>query len=338
MSERGEQRSTIEALAEQVRRGDRRALARAITLLESTRDPDRLEAEALQQKLLPASGGAVRLAISGPPGVGKSTFIETFGLHLAARGHRVAVLAIDPSSRISGGSILGDKTRMVELGRHPNAYIRPSPAGATLGGVARRTREAILACEAGGFDVVLVETVGVGQSETAAADLVDIFLLLVQPGGGDDLQGIKRGIVELADMLAVTKSDGDLEAVAKRTAAEYQSAMRLLRPAAEGAVPVLQCSGLTGEGIPELWAAVERLQRERKANGAWASRRAAQSKRWLWSELSESLLAALTGHPEVAARLPALEAAVEAGRMTPSAAARELLASAFGGAGKPRIP
>jgi len=312
-------------LAGRVKSGDRRALARAITLVESTRRPDRLAAEALLQQLLGAAGGSLRLGISGPPGVGKSTLIEKLGLHLADAGHRVAVLAIDPSSKLSGGSILGDKTRMVELARHPNAFIRPSPAGETLGGVARRTREAMLVCEAAGFDLSIVETVGVGQSESAVADLVDILLLLVQPGGGDDLQGIKRGLIELADMLVVTKSDGDLAAAASRTASDYQAAMRLLRSAAEAATPVRQCSGLTGAGMPELWEAVQTLRRAREASGEWQARRGRQAKAWLWNEISESLVGALKADPEVAARLPALEKQVETGCTTPSAAARELL-------------
>ena len=318
----------IGELAGRVRAGDRRALAQAITLVESTRRHDRIAVEALQQRLLPATGGALRLGISGPPGVGKSTFIEKLGLLLAGGDHRVAVLAIDPSSKVSGGSILGDKTRMVELARHPNAFIRPSPAGETLGGVARRTREALFVCEAAGFDVVIVETVGVGQSESAVIDLVDILLLLIQPGGGDDLQGIKRGVIELADMLVVTKSDGDLETLANRTAADYQGAMRLLRSAAEAATTVMQCSGVTGKGIAELWAAVLDLQRRRQADGTWQGRRGRQAKAWLWNEISESLVAALKADPGVAERLPRLEALVESGRTTPSAAARELLENA----------
>jgi len=319
-------RSLIE-LAAGVEARDRRALARAITLVESNRPADRSAADRLIEKLLAATGHALRLGISGPPGVGKSTFIEAFGLHLVEKGHRVAVLAIDPSSRVSGGSILGDKTRMAELSRHGSAFIRPSPAGDTLGGVARRTREAMLVCEAAGFDLVMIETVGVGQSETAVADMADLFLLLVQPGGGDDLQGIKRGIVELADLVVVTKSDGALEAVAGRTAADYQAAMRLLRPAGEGAVAVREVSAVTGKGIAELWQAVEAQARAAEASGARAARRAAQAKAWLWSELSENLLAVLKAHPEVAGRLPELETQVACGRVSPPAAAAALLAA-----------
>jgi LAO/AO transport system kinase len=319
-------RSLIE-LAAGVQARDRRALARAITLVVSNRPADRSAADRLIEKLLPATGQALRLGISGPPGVGKSSFIEAFGLHLVEAGHRPAVLAIDPSSRVSGGSILGDKTRMAELSRHAEAFIRPSPAGETLGGVARRTREAMLVCEAAGFDIVMIETVGVGQSETAVADMVDLFLLLVQPGGGDDLQGIKRGIVELADLVLVTKSDGPLEAVAGRTTADYQAAMRLLRSAAHGAVPVREVSAVSGKGIAALWQAVDAAAKKAEANGERAARRAAQARTWLWSELSESLLAALKAHPEVAGRLPGLEAEVACGRVSPPAAAQQLLAA-----------
>lgn len=317
---------TPEALAEGVLAGNRRALARAITLIESARADHRREAEALLTHLLPATGRSIRLGISGAPGVGKSTFIESFGRHVIEQGHRIAVLAVDPSSRVSGGSILGDKTRMTELARDERAFIRPSPAGSSLGGVARRTREALLVCEAAGFDVVVVETVGVGQSETAVADMVDMFVLLLMPGGGDELQGIKRGIVELADLLLINKADGELAAVAGRTAAEYRHALRLLRPAsAAWTPPVLTCSGLTGDGVPAVWGAVERYRSALSATGEIARRRATQARAWLWTELSESLLAALKAHPGVAERLPVLEEAVAAGRITPSAAAETLL-------------
>jgi len=317
---------TPEALAEGVLAGNRRALARAITLIESARADHRREAEALLTRLLPATGRSIRLGISGAPGVGKSTFIESFGRHVIEQGHRIAVLAVDPSSRVSGGSILGDKTRMTELARDERAFIRPSPAGSSLGGVARRTREALLACEAAGFDVVVIETVGVGQSETAVADMVDMFVLLLMPGGGDELQGIKRGIVELADLLLINKADGELAAVAGRTAAEYRHALRLLRPAsAAWTPPVLTCSGLTGDGVPAVWEAVERYRSALSATGEIARRRAAQARAWLWTELSESLMATLKAHPGVAERLPLLEEEVAAGRITPSAAAETLL-------------
>src|SRR5579872_1841209 len=255
----GERGIDVPALAAAVGRGDRRALARAITLVESTRDDDREADEQLLGAVGAGAGdGSARLGISGAPGVGKSTFIEAFGLAVIERGHKVAVLAVDPSSRRGGGSLLGDKTRMTELARDARAFIRPSPAGTTLGGVARRTREAILLAEAAGFDVVIVETVGVGQSETAVADMVDMFLLLLAPGGGDDLQGIKRGIVELADLILVNKADGDLKPAALRAVADYQHAVRMLRPAsAEAAVEVVPVSALHHEGIDRLWRMIE---------------------------------------------------------------------------------
>ena len=320
-----------EALAEAIAGGDRRALAQGITLVESTRAEDRPRADALLETLLPRAGKSIRLGISGAPGVGKSTFIQTFGLHVIAQGHRLAVLAVDPSSRIGGGSILGDKTRMAELALDQRAFIRPSPAGQTLGGVARRSREALLLCEAAGHDVVLVETVGVGQSETAVADMTDMFLLLLQPGGGDELQGIKRGIVELADLILVNKADGDMLEAAGRTAADYQHALRLLRPATAGWQPeVLRCSALTGAGIPEVWNKVEAF---RKAVGskAIADRRARQARAWLKAELADSLMEALAREPDIARRLPALEARVAAGTATPGAAARALLAGFLAG-------
>jgi LAO/AO transport system kinase len=316
-----------------IRAGDRRALARAITLIESTRADHRAEAAALVEALLPDAGGAYRIGISGPPGVGKSTFIERFGLDLVAAGHRVAVLAIDPSSRVSGGSILGDKTRMPELSRHPSAFIRPSPAGETLGGVARRTREALIACEAAGFDILIVETVGVGQSETAVAELTDVFLLLLQPGGGDELQGIKRGVMELADLLIVNKADGALAEPAQRAAAEYRAAVRLLRaPKAGWAPEVLTCSALTGEGIPEIWAALERYRAILDGNGEIARQRTAQNRHWLETELTAALIERLREDPTVAAAIGRLEAEVAAGRRSPHAAAEAILA-AFGGPG-----
>ncbi len=318
-------------LADQVLAGDRRALARAITLVESTRADHRDQAETLLARLLPASGGAVRLGITGVPGVGKSTFIERFGLHLIAEGHRVAVLAVDPSSRKSGGSILGDKTRMQELTARDAAFIRPSPTGGTLGGVARRTREAMLVCEAAGFDVVIVETVGVGQSETAVADMVDMFLLLLLPAGGDELQGLKKGIVELADLVVVNKADGELKAAAERAAAEYQGALNLLRPASRNwRPPVLRCSALAGSGIAEVWQAVGGFRAALTASGELAAKRAGQARAWMWGEVKESLLAALRANPEVARRLPTLERDVMAGRITPAAGARQLLKAFLG--------
>lgn len=313
-------------LAEAVCTGNRRALARAITLIESTREDHRARAEQLLEHLLPHTGTAVRIGISGVPGVGKSTFIEAFGQNWIASGHKVAVLAVDPSSQRSGGSILGDKTRMEQLSRAPEAFIRPSPTAGTLGGVARRTREVLLACEAAGFDVVLIETVGVGQSETAVADLVDMFLLLLLPGGGDELQGLKRGIMELADLVVVNKSDGDMAAAAQRSAAEYANAIRLLHPAASDWVPpVLNCSSLENTGIDEIRETTETYRQKMSASGALAERRAAQARRWMWGEVDEHLLAAFQRHPAVRQMLESLERQVSGAEITPSAAAQALL-------------
>lgn len=306
---------------------DRRALARAITLVESTRAKDREAAEALLAELLPETGGAMRIGISGAPGAGKSTFIEAFGTFLTAQGKRVAVLAVDPSSQRSGGSILGDKTRMEKLARDPNAFIRPSPAGTTLGGVARRTREALLLVEAAGFDVVLVETVGVGQSETAVAEMVDLFVLLVSPGGGDDLQGIKRGVMELADLVLVTKADGDLRAAAGRAASDYQAALHLMRPKYAGLYPaVQQVSAVKGMGIGEAWAAMAAYHRSLAAGGYLEALRRAQARRWFWSEVEALLNEAILSDPETASAARGLEAEVVAGQALPHAAARSLIA------------
>jgi LAO/AO transport system kinase len=259
------------------------------------------------------------------PGVGKSTLIERFGLSLIEQGRSLAVLAIDPSSKRGGGSILGDKTRMEELSRHNAAFIRPSPAGATLGGVARRTREAMLLVEAAGFDTAIVETVGVGQSETAVADMVDMFIVLLLPAGGDDLQGIKRGVIELADLLVVNKADGDLTAAAKRSAADYQHALRMLRSPTQGWTPeVMTCSAVTGEGVPAIWETVERFRKAVGPQGI-ARRRAEQARAWMWNEVGETLLAELRKHPEVKRLVGGLEREVEAGKTTPAAAARRML-------------
>ncbi len=314
------------ALARGVLAGERRALARSITLIESSRPDHRAAAEALLHAVLPHTGNSVRIGITGVPGVGKSTFIESFGLHVVGQGHRLAVLAVDPSSPRSGGSILGDKTRMEELSRDERAFIRPSPSGCTLGGVARRTREAMLVCEAAGYDVVIVETVGVGQSETAVADMVDMFLLLLVPGGGDELQGIKKGIVELADSIVVTKADGDLAAAAARAARDYSNALHLLNPAhAEWIVPVLTCSAVAGTGIGEVWQTVGRYAATMKKAGRFAARRANQAHAWMWTEISETLLASLRDDPRLAAVLPELERRVADGHLAPGAAARQLV-------------
>ncbi|MGK2946969.1 MAG: methylmalonyl Co-A mutase-associated GTPase MeaB [Acidimicrobiales bacterium] len=313
------------SLAGAVRAGDRRALARSITLVESTRADHRQQAKELLDELLPHTGGARRIGLSGVPGSGKSTLVEALGLHAIDHGHRVAVLAVDPSSSVSGGSILGDKTRMVELGRHPDAFIRPSPSSGTLGGVARRTREALLLCEAAGFDVVMVETVGVGQSEVAVADLVDLFVLVASPAGGDELQGIKRGIMELADLIVVNKADGDLQAAAQRAAADLRHAVHLLRPKrAHWEVGVRTCSALTGEGLPELWTAITAAHDTLAAEGL-VELRAHQGVAWMWSEVTETLIASLRADPGVRDRIHAVEEAVASGTTSPGAAADELL-------------
>ena len=310
--------------------GDRRALARAITLIESTRGDHRERADTLLAELLPHTGKSVRLGITGVPGVGKSTFIERFGLALIDKGRSLAVLAIDPSSKRGGGSILGDKTRMEELSRNERAFIRPSPAGATLGGVARRTREAMLLVEAAGFDTVIVETVGVGQSETAVADMVDMFIVLLLPAGGDDLQGIKRGVIELADLIVVNKADGDLEATARRPAADYQHALRMLRSPTEGWTPeVTTSSALSGAGVAEVWDVIGRFRAAVGERGI-ARRRAEQARAWMWNEVGETLLTELRRHPEVRRLVPGLEREVEAGRSTPAAAARRMLEAFHG--------
>lgn len=314
------------ALAEGIVAGDRRALARGITTVESTRADHRHEAVALLDAVLPRTGGAVRIGISGPPGVGKSTFIEAFGLHLIGEGHRVAVLAVDPSSSRTGGSILGDKTRMEQLGRHPDAFIRPTPGGTQLGGVARRTREAMLLCEAFGFDVVIVETIGVGQSEVAVADMVDLFLLLVNPGGGDELQGIKRGIMELADLVVVNKSDGDLAAAAGRTAGDYANALHLMRPKWPAwTARALRCSAITSTGIAEVWDAVGEFRAAVEADGSLERARSAQATAWMWSEVRDDLIERFRTDDRVQALLPSVEHEVAAGTTSPTAAARRLL-------------
>jgi LAO/AO transport system kinase len=320
--------SAMGDLAERLRAGDRRALARSITLIESTLPERRAEAAALLDEVLPATGNAVRVGVSGTPGSGKSTFIDELGTRLTAAGHRVAVLAVDPSSRRSGGSIMGDKTRMERLARDPAAFIRPSPSGGSLGGVARRTREAGLLCEAAGFDVIVTETVGVGQSETAVADMVDCFLVIAAPGGGDELQGLKRGIMELADVVVVNKADGDLAPAARRAVADYRHAVHLLRPKHPGwSVPVLPASALEGTGVDEAWAEVERLSAHLRADGALDRLRSAQAVDWLWVELRERLVDAFRHDEQVAKRLREVEAQVRDGHLSPTTAAHDLLAA-----------
>ena len=323
---RGPKRSQSKTLAAELISGERRALARAITLVESRRGDHRRESDALLAEILPHAGDGFRLGITGAPGVGKSTFIEAFGLHLVEHGHKVAILAIDPSSQRSGGSILGDKTRMDALGREADAFIRPSPSGGVLGGIARGTREAVLLCEAAGFDVVIVETVGVGQSESSVADTVDMFVLVLAPGGGDELQGIKRGIVELADLVVVNKADGKLEDAARRLALDYRAALSLLRPRSAGWTPeVVLTSALEGGGVPEVWDAATRYRDALGGSGEIARRRAGQARSWLWRAITEGLAEALRGDAAVAGLIDEIEAQVAAGELTPGAAAERVL-------------
>jgi len=315
-----------EALAQSVAAGDRRALAKAITLVESTRPDHRLAAEDLARALTPPAKASIRIGITGVPGVGKSTFIEALGLFLIGRGHRVAVLAVDPTSRRSGGSILGDKTRMRRLARHREAFIRPSPSGGAVGGVARRTRDIIPLVEAAGFDVVIVETVGVGQSETAVAEMVDMFALLISPAGGDDLQGMKRGIVELADLIVVNKDDGVLRAAAEQARHDYAAAVGLIRPATAHWKPeVLTCSSTEIKGIDRVWDAVERYRRALNGPDGIAARRRAQAQNWMWAEVDGGLAEFLRADPGVKRRLKGLQSDVAAGKLPPGAAARTIL-------------
>ena len=323
----------IETLKTGIKAGERRALARAITLIEPTREDHRQTARALIGGLYGQTGRAIRLGLTGTPGVGKSTFIEAFGMMLAEQGLKVAVLAVDPSSARTGGSILGDKTRMERLSRHPNAFIRPSPSRAALGGVARRTREAIILCEAAGYDVVMVETVGVGQSETMVADMTDLFLLLLAPAGGDELQGVKRGIMEIADLIVVNKADGELKSTAIRTAADYAGALRLMRRRPhdpEGFPNALTVSAVTEDGLPEAWDKLRTLDQWRRDNGWRDRRREEQAVRWLRFEVEEGLKSAFAAHPSVADAWPSLEARVANGETAPEVAADEMLARFMG--------
>jgi LAO/AO transport system kinase len=315
------------ALAAGIRAGDRAMLARAITLIESKRADHRKSAHHLVQELLPATGKAVRLGITGAPGAGKSTTIDVLGTTLTGQGHKVAVLVVDPSSSRTGGSILGDKTRMAQLAADPHAFIRPSPSSGTLGGVAAKTRETMLLCEAAGYDVVMVETVGIGQSETAVADMTDFFLVLMLPGAGDELQGLKKGIVELADMVAVNKADGDNIARAKVAAAEYRAALNILEPhSANWSPPVITYSALTGDGIGELWSKVIEHKETMTASGELAARRREQQVKWMWSMLEERLTARLRSDPAVRGKLKAAEAEVAAGKLAPTLAVEEIAA------------
>ncbi|MBT5208403.1 MAG: methylmalonyl Co-A mutase-associated GTPase MeaB [Halieaceae bacterium] len=305
--------------------GQRRALAKAITLVESQREDDRESSQHLLNSLLPHTGKSIRIGITGVPGVGKSTFIEAFGLHLVRQGHRVAVLAVDPSSPLAGGSILGDKTRMEALSREENAYIRPSPAGSALGGVALKTRESMLLCEAAGYDVIIVETVGVGQSEHQVAGMVDFFLLLMLPGGGDELQGIKKGILELADTIVINKADGDSTATARMTRQHYASAMSLLKNTNSWQPKVLSCSALNNEGVEDIWTLINEFRAQTEPHQGIAQKRSHQNLAWMQQLVDELLRMGLSRHPGVREALPNLEQQVQNSVITPLAAAMEVI-------------
>lgn len=316
----------IQSLAQQIIEGDRRALAKAITLVESTRADHGEQAVQLLAELMPHTGKSIRLGVSGAPGVGKSTFIESLGNYLTEQGHQVAVLAVDPTSAVSGGSILGDKTRMETLSVNPKAFVRPSPAGTTLGGVTRRTRESLLLCEAAGYDVIIVETVGVGQSETAVSDMTDMFLLLLSPGGGDDLQGIKRGIMELADLVLVNKADGDQTSIANQTVSDYRGALQFMQARTPSWTPMVDsCSALENQGVDKAWSIIQAFREALTQSGELDSLRAQQAKAWMWAETAEALIADLRNHPQVKALVPELESAVLAGDMPAIVAAQRLI-------------
>ena len=319
----------IDALARRLATGERRALAQAITLVESTRPDHRAATRMLLQSIGQTQLGAIRIGLSGTPGVGKSTFIEAFGMMLVEQGLKVAVLAVDPTSARSGGSILGDKTRMERLARSTNAFIRPSPSQMELGGVGRRTREAIRLVEAAGFDVVLVETVGVGQSEVMVAEMTDIFVLLLAPAGGDELQGVKRGIMEIADLVVVNKADGALKPVAEGTRADYAGALRLMRQRKrdpEGFPAALTASALTSDGLADIWDRIRTLDAWRRESGWFARHRAEQAVRWMRNAIERGAVEQFYAHPGVAKRLPELEAQVATGTLPPEDAADHVLA------------
>jgi LAO/AO transport system kinase len=308
--------------------GERAVIARAITLIESRRADDQQAARHLVQDLLPHTGGAVRVGITGAPGVGKSSLIDALGAMLTRTGHKVAVLAVDPSSTRTGGSILADKTRMARLANDPNAFVRPSPSSGTLGGVAAKTRESMLVLEAAGYDTVLVETVGTGQSETVVSDMTDCFLVLMLPGAGDELQGLKKGVVELADVVAVNKADGDNVKRATAAAAEYRAALHILSPRSpHWTVPVLTCSAQTGDGIPGLWESILDHRRRMSASGELDARRRGQQVKWFWAMLEERMFSRLRSDPALKAKLPKIEAAVATGRMSAAMAAEEIAAA-----------
>ncbi|MBL0338873.1 MAG: methylmalonyl Co-A mutase-associated GTPase MeaB [Rhodospirillaceae bacterium] len=318
----------LQELREKILAGERAALAQAITLSESSRADHRRQAENLIQSLLSHTGQSIRIGISGPPGTGKSTFINRFGLEILQQGHRLAVLAVDPSSQRDSGAILADKTRMLELSQHPSSFIRPSPSGKNLGGVARYTQEAILLCEAAGYDVVMVETVGVGQSETMVAEMTDLFLLLLPPGGGDELQGMKRGILELADIILVNKADGNLLPFAEQTADEFLRAINLFYPRyADWKTDVALCSAMTGKGLNEVWQKIQQFVGVMKKAGGWQQRRSRQREYWLEKELQEQLLAIFQQEPSFSGLVKQIHQQVGEGGVLPSLAARQTIAA-----------
>ncbi len=313
---------------EEILQGKRRAMAKAITLLESTHPESFEQGQDLLESLLPHAGKSLRIGITGVPGVGKSTFIESFGLFLIEQGHRVAVLAVDPSSPLTAGSIMGDKTRMNELALQQDAFIRPSPSSGILGGVARKTRETVLICEAAGYDIVIVETVGVGQSETLVASMVDFFLLLMLPNAGDELQGIKKGILELADLVVINKSDGEQESMAKTAQTEYRRALHFLSSTKTSWTPqILRCSALEKKGMDTVWKSAKNYRKALLDSGEWEEQRQDQTEKWMWSLVEEGLLKSFRNHPNLQKRIPELQKSVNSGKMLPTTAARQLLDS-----------
>ena len=323
---------TIDDYVAGVRAHDRAILGRTITMIESRSPRHRRLAQEILVRLLPYAGGAHRIGITGVPGAGKSTFIEGFGLELVKRGHRVAVLAVDPSSPVSGGSILGDKTRMTELTQREEAFVRPSPSGGTLGGVARTTRQTIVACEAAGYDVILIETVGTGQSEVTVSEMTDFFLVLMLPGAGDELQGIKKGVLEIADMIVVNKADGDNEIRAKQAAAHYRNALHIVAPRSENwSPPVLMCSSLKSIGLDAVWDKLCEHKEKLTASGEFQSKRQKQRLKWMWQLVQDRLMTDLRSHPKVVARIPQIESDLLAGRLTATLAADEILNTFEGG-------
>ena len=316
----------LDLLVQGVLESDRTSLGRALTLVESNRTEDRKVVEDLLAQISPKTGEAHRIGITGVPGVGKSTFIEAMGSKLIEDGHKVAVLAVDPTSTVSGGSILGDKTRMTRLANDPNAFVRPSPSSGTLGGVTRTIRESMALLESAGYDIVMVETVGIGQSETVVAEMVDIFLVLMLPGAGDELQGIKKGVLELADMIAVNKTDGENESKALEAARDYISALRLTQPATSNwRPPVVNCSSLTGKGLNEVWEKIQEHKTILENSGEWEQRRKVQKMKWMWSIVQDRLSSDLHDHPSITEQVPELEKAVLEGKISATAAAEILL-------------